>query len=115
MDAVALILLAVLLAIAVREARGRRALQKEIAAGIHLLRVDTAAVLGGQARLGDDYRAVHALLQQIRDLNTAELQERKEILQHENVSASSRVLQVRRHIADLEDAARRELEGLKHG
>ena len=72
-------------------------------------------ITGRQMRLADEYRDVHAILKQIRDLNTAELTERKEILQHQNITAANRVVQARRWISDLEEAARKELDGLKHG
>lgn len=79
-----------------------------------LLEVALGDITGRQMRLAEEYRDVHAILQQIRDLNSVELQERKEILQHENVSAN-RVIQARRYMSELEEAARKELEGLRNG
>ena len=66
-------------------------------------------------RLAEEYRDVHAILQQIRDLNKEELQERKEILQQRNITSSNRVIQGRKFLAELEEAAQRELDGLRKG
>ena len=115
MDVVLLLALAVILAGLVYLARRSRTAETELKHRLHLMHVELAQVSGRQLQLADDYREVHKILQQIRDLNTEELRDRKEILQHQNLTASNRVLQTRRHMAELEEAARLELEGLRRG
>jgi len=53
-----------------------------------------------------------ALLASIRDLNTKDLTDRKEILQQTNIKATSRVTSTRDWIANLEAAAAKEMLGL---
>lgn len=53
-----------------------------------------------------------ALLASIRDLNTKDLTERKEILQQTNIKATSRVTSARDWMANLEAAAAKEMLGL---
>lgn len=53
-----------------------------------------------------------ALLASIRDLNTKDLTERKEILQSTNIKATSRVTSTRDWMANLEAAAAKEMLGL---
>ena len=79
---------------------------------LYLLEVALGDITGRQMRLADEYRDVHAILKQIRDLNKEELTERKEILEHQNIF-SNRVSQGRKLIAELEEAARKELAGLR--
>ena len=55
---------------------------------------------------------VAQLLKDIRDLNTTELTERKEILSKQNIKGSSRITNMRAWMADLEVAAEKELLGL---
>lgn len=71
-------------------------------------------ITGRQQQLEREYKEVHGILKQIRDLNSAELQDRKEILQRQSIT-SNRVTETRRLIADLEEAARKELDGLRGG
>jgi uncharacterized protein YoxC len=92
--------------------RDLRKMGKETGTALKILRSDLANVAGKQVGLESEYHEVHKILQSIRDLNQAELQDRKEILQHQNFTAANRVLQTRAHMAQLEEAARKELEGL---
>jgi len=78
-----------------------------------LIEVALGDITGRQMRLAEEYRDVHAILKQIRDLNKEELQERKEILQQRNVVMGNRVQQGRQLLAELEEAAQRELDGLR--
>ena len=80
-----------------------------------LIEVALGDITGRQMRLADEYRNVHAILKQIRDLNTTELTERKEIMQQRNVVMGNRVQQGRQLLAELEEAAQRELDGLRKG
>lgn len=55
---------------------------------------------------------VVGLLSSIRDLNTKDLTDRKEILQQTNIKATSRVTSARDWMANLEAAASKEMMGL---
>lgn len=109
LTALVLVLLAIVLgALVVVVRRSHAALAEDL----RIIRVAVADVAGRQLRLSDEYAEVHKILAAIRDLNQAELQDRKEILQRSNITASSRVVQVRAQMQQLEEAALRELEGL---
>ena len=110
--AFAVLCILVLLALLKHEISAQRRLLVE---DFRVLRSSLGEIAGKQIGLESEYREVHKILQGIRDLNQAELQERKEILQQTNLTASNRVLQMRSYMADLEEAARKELEGLRNG
>lgn len=64
------------------------------------------------ASVGKHTADVLALLSSIRDLNTKELTDRKEILQQANIKATSRVTSTKDWMANLEAAAAKEMLGL---
>ena len=62
--------------------------------------------------VGKHTEEVVGLLTSIRDLNTKDLTEKKEILQQTNIKATSRVTSARDWMANLEAAAAKEMLGL---
>lgn len=114
MDIALLLVLAAVLALTWLVLRLEREHVAYVKARFTIVESALGDITGRQQQLEREYKEVHAILKQIRDLNSAELQERKEILQHQNITAANRVMQARRWISDLEDAARRELDGLKN-
>lgn len=62
--------------------------------------------------VGKHSEEVLGLLASIRDLNTKDLTDRKEILQSTNIKATSRVTSTRDWMANLEAAAAKEMLGL---
>lgn len=111
MTTAVLLLLVCLVVLHLLHVRSTRGFQAQALGALRLLRVTLEDIVGGQRALSDEYKEVHRILAAIRDLNQQELQDRKEVLQRTNISASSRVVQVRGYMQSLEEAAMKELEG----
>jgi len=67
------------------------------------------------AAVGKHTEEVIGLLTSIRDLNHKELNEKREILSHTNIAATSRITNMRSWLSKLEDAAEKEILGLGAG
>ena len=123
MELVLLIVLALTSVVAAVFLHGLAVLVKRALLEIHLLRT-AVGDLGGPLydtrrkqeevldTVGKHGAEMLALLASIRDLNTKDLTDRKEILQSTNIKATSRVTSTRDWMANLEAAANKEWLGL---
>ena len=93
----------------IQEARLLRADVGNLAAPAYDTKRKQDEVLAAVGKHSDE---VLGLLASIRDLNTKDLTDRKEILAQTNLKATSRVTSARDWMANLEAAANRELLGL---
>lgn len=115
MDVLAVLFALAVLVVSALTLRELRRAAAQAATNGRVLASTLGDIQGRQRDLAREYEEVHKILEAIRDLNKAELQDRKEILQHTNLAASSRVLQVRTRMQQLEEAAQKELDGMGGG